>query len=251
MAMLEVNHLAIQFGGLRAVDGFNVSIEKGQLYGLIGPNGAGKTTIFNLLTGVYKPTEGIIKLDGQDITGKSTIEINKAGIARTFQNIRLFKDMPVLDNVKVGLHNHHSYSTLTGILRLPKYHKVEKEMNEKASTNLETAEKEAREAASKYREILDQAKDDGQKVKQQIIDQANEEARAKIEQAQKEIETEKKQAQADMKQEIVDVAIEVATKVMNKEMNEEINKGLVEEFVDDVVKYCVLLAIDMLNLYLI
>ena len=132
MAMLEVNHLAIQFGGLRAVDGFNVSIEKGQLYGLIGPNGAGKTTIFNLLTGVYKPTEGIIRLDGQDITGKSTIEINKSGIARTFQNIRLFKDMPVLDNVKVGLHNHHSYSTLAGILRLPKYHKVEKEMNEKA-----------------------------------------------------------------------------------------------------------------------
>ena len=132
MAMLEVNHLAIQFGGLRAVDGFNVSIEKGQLYGLIGPNGAGKTTIFNLLTGVYKPTEGIIRLDGQDITGKSTIEINKAGIARTFQNIRLFKDMPVLDNVKVGLHNQHSYSTLTGILRLPKYYKVEKEMNEKA-----------------------------------------------------------------------------------------------------------------------
>ena len=132
MAMLEVNHLAIQFGGLRAVDGFNVSIEKGQLYGLIGPNGAGKTTIFNLLTGVYKPTEGIIRLDGQDITGKSTIEINKAGIARTFQNIRLFKDMPVLDNVKVGLHNHHSYSTLAGILRLPKYNKVEKEMNEKA-----------------------------------------------------------------------------------------------------------------------
>ena len=110
-----------------------------------------------------------------------------------------------------------------------------KEMNEKASTNLETAEKEAREAASKYREILDQAKDDGQKVKQQIIDQANEEARAKIEQEQKEIETVKKPAQADMKQEIVDVAIEVATKVMNKEMNEEINKGLVEEFVDDVV----------------
>ena len=130
MAMLEVNHLAIQFGGLRAVDGFNVSIEKGQLYGLIGPNGAGKTTIFNLLTGVYKPTEGIIKLDGQDITGKSTIEINKAGIARTFQNIRLFKDMPVLDNVKVGLHNQHSYSTLTGILRLPKYYKVDKEMKE-------------------------------------------------------------------------------------------------------------------------
>ena len=132
MAMLEVNHLSIQFGGLRAVDSFHVNIEKGELYGLIGPNGAGKTTIFNLLTGVYKPNEGIIKLDGQDITGKSTIEINKAGIARTFQNIRLFKDMPVLDNVKVGLHNHHPYSTLTGILRLPKYFRVEKETNERA-----------------------------------------------------------------------------------------------------------------------
>ena len=132
MAMLEVNHLSIQFGGLRAVDGFHLNIEKGELYGLIGPNGAGKTTVFNLLTGVYKPTEGIIRLDGQDITGKSTIEINKAGIARTFQNIRLFKDIPVLYNVKVGLHNHYQYSTLTGILRLPKYFKVEKEMNEKA-----------------------------------------------------------------------------------------------------------------------
>ena len=132
MAMLEVNHLSIQFGGLRAVDGFHLNIAKGELYGLIGPNGAGKTTVFNLLTGVYKPTEGIIRLDGQDITGKSTIEINKAGIARTFQNIRLFKDIPVLDNVKVGLHNHYQYSTLTGILRLPKYFKVEKEMNEKA-----------------------------------------------------------------------------------------------------------------------
>jgi branched-chain amino acid transport system ATP-binding protein len=132
MAMLEVNYLSIQFGGLRAVDNFNLSIEKGQLYGLIGPNGAGKTTVFNLLTGVYKPTEGVVKLDGKDITGKSTIEINKAGIARTFQNIRLFKDMTVLDNVKVGLHNHHSYSTLTGILRLPQYHRVEKEMDERA-----------------------------------------------------------------------------------------------------------------------
>ncbi len=132
MAMLEVNNLSIQFGGLRAVDGFHVSIEKGQLYGLIGPNGAGKTTIFNLLTGVYKPTEGVIRLDGADITGKSTIEINKAGIARTFQNIRLFGAMSVLDNVKVGLHNDHKYSTLAGILRLPSYFKQEKEMNEKA-----------------------------------------------------------------------------------------------------------------------
>ncbi|MCI5902486.1 MAG: ABC transporter ATP-binding protein [Blautia sp.] len=134
MAMLEVNHLSIQFGGLRAVDNFNLKIEKGQLYGLIGPNGAGKTTVFNLLTGVYKPTEGIIKLDGKDITGKNTIDINKAGIARTFQNIRLFKNMPVLDNVKTGLHNdrEYTYSALTGILKLPKYFKTEKAMNERA-----------------------------------------------------------------------------------------------------------------------
>ena len=101
MAILEVKNLGISFGGLRAVDGFNIKIEKGQLYGLIGPNGAGKTTIFNMLTGVYKPTDGLIELDGQNITGKKTIEINKAGIARTFQNIRLFKDLTVLDNVKV------------------------------------------------------------------------------------------------------------------------------------------------------
>lgn len=132
MALLEVKNLGISFGGLRAVDNFNIRIEKGQLYGLIGPNGAGKTTVFNLLTGVYKPNEGIITLDGKNITGKRTIDINKEGIARTFQNIRLFKDMSVLDNVKVGLHNKHSYSTLEGILRLPKYNKVEKEMNEQA-----------------------------------------------------------------------------------------------------------------------
>lgn len=132
MALLEVTNLGISFGGLRAVDSLNLTIEKGQLYGLIGPNGAGKTTAFNLLTGVYKPTEGIIKLDGKNITGKSTIEINKAGIARTFQNIRLFKELSVLDNVKVGLHNQYHYSTLAGILRLPSYKKVEKQMNEKA-----------------------------------------------------------------------------------------------------------------------
>lgn len=137
MAILEVKNLGISFGGLRAVDGFNIKIEKGQLYGLIGPNGAGKTTIFNMLTGVYKPTDGLIELDGQNITGKKTIEINKAGIARTFQNIRLFKDLTVLDNVKVGLHNHHKYSTLAGILRLPSYHKVEKEMNTEAMELLE------------------------------------------------------------------------------------------------------------------
>ena len=132
MALLEVKNLGISFGGLRAVNAFDIEIEKGQLYGLIGPNGAGKTTIFNLLTGVYKPDEVIIKLDGENITGKKAIDINKAGIARTFQNIRLFKDMSVKDNVKVGLHNHHPYSTLEGVLRLPRYFKVEKKMDERA-----------------------------------------------------------------------------------------------------------------------
>lgn len=132
LPMLEVKSLSISFGGLKAVDGFDITLEKGQLYGLIGPNGAGKTTVFNLLTGVYKPDTGSIVLDGKNITGKKTIEINQCGIARTFQNIRLFKDLSVLDNVKAGLHNHHPYSTLTGIFRLPKYYKVEKEMNEKA-----------------------------------------------------------------------------------------------------------------------
>lgn len=130
--LLDVKDLSISFGGLHAVDDFNISIKKGQLYGLIGPNGAGKTTVFNLLTGVYKPNEGKILLDDVDITGKSTIEINKEGIARTFQNIRLFKDLSVLDNVKVGLHNHYKYSTIEGILRLPRYYKTEKAMNEHA-----------------------------------------------------------------------------------------------------------------------
>ena len=132
MALLEAKNLTISFGGLRAVDDFQISIEKGQLYGLIGPNGAGKTTVFNLLTGVYKPNEGIITLDGKNITGKRTIDINKEGIARTFQNIRLFKNLTVLENVKVGLHNHHPYSTITGIFRLPKYHREEKLMTEEA-----------------------------------------------------------------------------------------------------------------------
>ena len=132
MALLEAKNLTISFGGLRAVDDFNISIEKGQLYGLIGPNGAGKTTVFNLLTGVYKPNEGIISLDGKNITAKKTIDINKEGIARTFQNIRLFKNLTVIENVKIGLHNHHPYSTLTGIFRLPKFYKEEKIMTEKA-----------------------------------------------------------------------------------------------------------------------
>lgn len=132
MALLEVRNIGISFGGLKAVNDFSLTIEKGQLYGLIGPNGAGKTTVFNLLTGVYKPDTGSIFLDGKNLTGKKTIEINQAGIARTFQNIRLFKELSVLDNVKAGLHNHHKYSAIEGLLRLPRYYRVEKEMNERA-----------------------------------------------------------------------------------------------------------------------
>lgn len=132
MAMLEVKNIGISFGGLKAVDDFSMTIKKGQLYGLIGPNGAGKTTVFNLLTGVYKPDTGTIFLDEKNITGKKTIEINQEGIARTFQNIRLFKELSVLDNVKAGLHNHYPYSTMEGLLRLPRYFKMEREMNERA-----------------------------------------------------------------------------------------------------------------------
>ena len=132
MNMLDVTHLSISFGGLKAVDDFHINVKKGQLYGLIGPNGAGKTTIFNLLTGVYKPNAGSIVLNGNNITDKRSIDINKAGVARTFQNIRLFKDLTVLDNVKVGLHNNNPYSTIEGILRLPRYHKVERKMDERA-----------------------------------------------------------------------------------------------------------------------
>ena len=132
MALLEVSNLGIAFGGLQAVAQLDLSIEKGHLYGLIGPNGAGKTTVFNMLTGVYKPTEGNIVLDGKDITGKSPELISKAGVARTFQNIRLFNEMTVLDNVKVGLHNQYKYNMWTGILRLPQYREIEHEMNREA-----------------------------------------------------------------------------------------------------------------------
>ena len=132
MALLEVSNLGIAFGGLQSVAQLDLSIEKGQLYGLIGPNGAGKTTVFNMLTGVYKPTEGNIILDGVDITGKSPEVISKAGVARTFQNIRLFNDMSVLDNVKVAMHNQVTYSVWTGILRLPAFKEKEHEMDREA-----------------------------------------------------------------------------------------------------------------------
>ena len=132
MPVLECLHLGVDFGGLRAVNDFTFTVGKTEIAGLIGPNGAGKTTIFNLLTKVYTPTRGTIILDGMDTSGKNTVQINKMGIARTFQNIRLFSDLTVEDNVKVGLHNQVKYMTPTGIFRLPAYWKKEKEFHDKA-----------------------------------------------------------------------------------------------------------------------
>ena len=130
--ILECQHLGIDFGGLRAVDDFNLTIGRTEIAGLIGPNGAGKTTVFNLLTKVYQPTRGTIMLDGIDTAGKTTAQINRMGIARTFQNIRLFTNLSVEDNVKIGLHNQEPYSMLTGIFRLPKYWKQERAAHERA-----------------------------------------------------------------------------------------------------------------------
>ena len=130
--VLECIHLGIDFGGLRAVDDFNFTIGKTEIAGLIGPNGAGKTTIFNLLTKVYTPTRGTIVINGMDTSGKNTVQINKMGVARTFQNIRLFSNLSVEDNVRIGLHNQEKYTTASGILRLPSYWKKEKAMHERA-----------------------------------------------------------------------------------------------------------------------
>ena len=130
--LLEVNNIGISFGGLRAVDNVSLTIKNGQLYGLIGPNGSGKTTLFNMITGVYKPTSGTFYFKGENLTGKSPVEINKKGIARTFQNIRLFKNMSVIDNVKVGLHNKHKYTMFESILRLPRFFHEEQKMEEEA-----------------------------------------------------------------------------------------------------------------------
>ena len=130
--ILEVSHLGIDFGGLTAVDDFNMAIGRTEIAGLIGPNGAGKTTIFNLLTKVYQPTCGTIMLDGRDTAGMNTVQVNKLGIARTFQNIRLFDHMTVEENVKVGLHNSINYGMGSGILRLPAYWKSERVAHERA-----------------------------------------------------------------------------------------------------------------------
>ena len=130
--VLKTDHLCIQFGGLKAVDDVNLEIRQGELYGLIGPNGAGKTTVFNLLTGVYKPTSGRFYLCGDELTGKSPIEINKRGIARTFQNIRLFNKLTVLENVMVGLSNQINCTVVESIFRLPRHKKSEKEFERRA-----------------------------------------------------------------------------------------------------------------------
>jgi len=130
--ILEARHLGIDFGGLTAVDDFNMIVGRTEIAGLIGPNGAGKTTVFNLLTKVYQPTRGTILLDGKDTHGMSTSQVAQSGIARTFQNIRLFNNLTVEDNVKLGLHNEIKYSAASGILRLPSYWKEEKRAHERA-----------------------------------------------------------------------------------------------------------------------
>ena len=130
--VLDVRNLGIDFGGLTAVDSFNMTIGPTEISGLIGPNGAGKTTIFNLLTSVYQPTRGSVLLKGIDTKGMTTAKVNRLGIARTFQNIRLFNEMTALDNVKVGMHNEIKCSFLASILRLPSYYRAEKKANEKA-----------------------------------------------------------------------------------------------------------------------
>ena len=130
--VLDVRNLGIDFGGLTAVDGFNITVGPTEISGLIGPNGAGKTTIFNLLTGVYQPTRGSVLINGIDIKGMPTHKVNRLGIARTFQNIRLFSDMTALDNVKVGMHHAIKCSFFGSLLHLPAYYKAEKTANEKA-----------------------------------------------------------------------------------------------------------------------
>ena len=130
--VLETRHLGIEFGGLKAVEDFNLTIGATEIAGLIGPNGAGKTTVFNLLTKVYQPTNGVVILDGKDTAGMNAAQASKLGIARTFQNIRLFGNMTVEDNVRIGLHNQIRYNMASGILRLPSYWKQEKKQHEKA-----------------------------------------------------------------------------------------------------------------------
>ena len=130
--ILDVRELGIDFGGLTAVDNFNLMIGRNEIAGLIGPNGAGKTTVFNLLTNVYQPTRGSILIDGMPTAGKKTYQVNRMGVARTFQNIRLFKELSVIDNIKVGLHESMKYNLASSLLRMPNYWKEEKQCTERA-----------------------------------------------------------------------------------------------------------------------
>lgn len=130
--VLEARHLGIEFGGLKAVEDFNLTIGRTEIAGLIGPNGAGKTTVFNLLTKVYQPTTGMVMINGKDTAGMSIQQANRLGIARTFQNIRLFDQMTVEENVRIGLHNQIRYGMMTGVFRLPGYWKAEKKQHEQA-----------------------------------------------------------------------------------------------------------------------
>ncbi|MBW7571577.1 ABC transporter ATP-binding protein [Caproiciproducens faecalis] len=137
MSVLETKNLGIAFGGLQALEDVHFSINEGEIIGLIGPNGAGKTTVFNLLTDVYMPTQGVIELDGNNIVGKKTYQITQNGIARTFQNIRLFKDATVIDNVKIAMNSQMKYSVLAGMFRLPSYRREEKAVSKRAHELLE------------------------------------------------------------------------------------------------------------------
>lgn len=130
--LLTAEKVGIQFGGLKAVQNVNMYLNKGELIGLIGPNGAGKTTTFNMLTGVYQPTEGTITFDGKKLNGLKPFQVTKLGISRTFQNIRLFKDLSVLDNVKVANHNLAKHSLLASILRLPSHFAGEAKMEKES-----------------------------------------------------------------------------------------------------------------------
>ena len=144
MPLLEARGVTIRFGGLTAVADFNLAIEQHELVGLIGPNGAGKTTIFNMLTGVYAPTEGTIVFDGHSTAGCKPYDITALGVARTFQNIRLFKDLTVLDNVKIGGHIHFKYSGTSAVLHTNRFHKAEDEAEASAIELLRIFDLESR-----------------------------------------------------------------------------------------------------------
>ncbi|NCB32468.1 MAG: ABC transporter ATP-binding protein [Erysipelotrichia bacterium] len=131
-AVLEIRGLGIDFGGLTAVNNLDLDVYPNEIYGLIGPNGAGKTTVFNMLTKVYQPSRGTIALNGKDMAKLDPVQANMAGVARTFQNIRLFSNLSVIDNVKTGMYNQMNYNVFTAVLRLPKYYQIEKKADEEA-----------------------------------------------------------------------------------------------------------------------